>query len=99
MTIPDSGIDYYLGIQYAAPPIGALRFQAPRAPDKRDDDTCILANVIPNVCPQANRSHPLLTRDTYGDENCLFLNVFKPSSVPEGTQLPVMVYIRPTSLL
>jgi carboxylesterase type B len=50
--------------------------------------------MIPNVCPQANHSHPLYTTDTYGDEDCLFLNVFKPARIEEGRQLPVMVYIR-----
>jgi len=49
---------------------------------------------MPQVCPQANLSNPLLTADTFGNEDCLFLNVFKPIPAVDGDKLPVMVYIR-----
>ena len=49
---------------------------------------------MPQTCPQANLSNPLFTADTSGNEDCLFLNVFKPITAVDGDKLPVMVYIR-----
>jgi len=84
-------VDYFLGIRYAAPPIGDLRFQAPEPPLRQQN--LIQAEISPNRCPQANHSHPL--SNVYrGAEDCLFLNVFKPTYIEEGRLLPVMVYIR-----
>src|SRR5271155_5622419 len=96
-TVADEEIDYFLEIRYAAPPTGDLRFRAPQPPLK--EENLIQADVSPNNCPQANHSHPSYTTDYNGDEDCLFLNVFKPTYIEEGTLLPVMVYIRKPSPL
>ena len=96
-TVADEEIDYFLGIRYAAPPTGDLRFQAPQSPLKQEK--LIQADVSASNCPQANHSHPSLTTHYRGDEDCLFLNVFKPTYIEEGTLLPVMVYIRKSSPL
>jgi carboxylesterase type B len=91
ISIPE-GIDAFYGIRYAAPPLNNLRFQAPQPPLL--EPQMIGANIIPNICPQANLSHPLFTDDYKGNEDCLFLNIFKPTKAKEGNNLPVMVYIR-----
>lgn len=71
----------FLGIPYAKPPVGALRFAAPQ---EADSWTGIrLAENYGSDCPQTG-----LTTDAA--EDCLFLNVFTPSS--PGPH-PVMVWM------
>jgi para-nitrobenzyl esterase len=83
------GVVAYLGIPYAAPPIGALRWRAPQ-PALPWTDTRAAAKYGP-PCFQAKWAGPSpdLTRIS---EDCLTLNVW----VPPGKQtdrLPVMVHI------
>jgi para-nitrobenzyl esterase len=73
----------FLGIPYAAPPVGPLRWRAPQPPmpwtGARD------ATVRPPHCPQS------LIGSTSGVEDCLFVNVDTPDPVPHGA--PVIVWI------
>ena len=92
----NTGIDSFLGIRYAAPPIGELRFQYPQFPLIERD--IVQADTMPNKCPQANHSTPYLSSEYNGDEDCLFLNIYKPTEIEDEQQLPVMVYIRKTYL-
>jgi para-nitrobenzyl esterase len=78
--------DEYLGIPYAAPPVGALRWQPPQP-------AAHWHGIRPAVafgphCPQSAGAfgRPSTT------ENCLYLNVFRPASSQAGS-LPVMVWI------
>jgi len=77
--------DEYLGIPYAAPPVGALRWAPPRPP-AHWTRTRRATGFAPH-CPQ-----PV---GVFGrpstSENCLYLNVFRPSRDREN--LPVMVWI------
>jgi para-nitrobenzyl esterase len=62
----------YLGIPYAAPPEGTLRWMPPQAAAKW---TGIIQAVKPgSECPQIDPT----TNAYAGDENCLFLNVYTP---------------------
>jgi para-nitrobenzyl esterase len=76
------GVRTFLGIPYAAPPVGALRWRAPQAPlpwtGTRD------ATRPGSRCPQQGQ--------TAATEDCLFLNVWTPVPVP-SSHLPVMVWI------
>jgi para-nitrobenzyl esterase len=74
-----------------------MRFQAPIDPAK--ENQIVEANTMPPVCPQANQSHPLYTQDYRGNEDCLYLNVFKPTNIEDGRKLPVMVWLRSFSLI
>ncbi|XP_032219782.1 carboxylesterase 5A [Nematostella vectensis] len=67
----------FLGIPYAT----ASRFERPRNPAKW---TQTLDAVNPKVCPQ--------TGEQVVDENCLTLNVYKPSAT-RNSSLPVLVFI------
>jgi para-nitrobenzyl esterase len=66
----------FMGIPYAAPPTGALRFAAP-APHPGWGDTLVLPDQPPQRCPQ---EVPFLGLST--EEDCLFLNVHVPDPVP-----------------
>jgi len=71
------GVAVFRGLPFAAPPVGELRWQAPkpalRWPDVRP------ANVFSATCAQA--------------EDCLYLNVYEPADAKKGAKLPVMVWI------
>nr|AHJ81348.1 carboxylesterase [Locusta migratoria] len=62
----------YLGIPYARPPVGKLRFQVPRKPD--DWEGVLQATQEGNRCPQL--SYP--ERKYEGKEDCLYVNVYAP---------------------
>jgi para-nitrobenzyl esterase len=76
----------YLGIPYAAPPVGELRWQAPRPPlswsGTRDG-----SHFGARCAQPASVVSPAST-----DEDCLFLNVHVPDDIGRG-KLPVMVWI------
>ncbi len=85
------GIDEFLGIPYAAPPLGNLRWRPPQ-PHARWQGV-FEATHLGNFCIE-----PDGTGGTLGSEDCLFLNVYRPSQNEdrEGDQdngLPVMVWI------
>jgi para-nitrobenzyl esterase len=84
-----NGARQFLGIPYAAPPVGALRWAPPRpAPPWRG---VLIAAHAGAQCAQAGSpaSGVLSTSTT---ENCLFLNVYTPPR-PTAARLPVMVWI------
>ena len=84
-----NGVRRWLGIPYAAPPVGELRWKAPQPvatwPGRRD------ASHLGNICPQrpnAITGNP--DRTLSGSEDCLYLNVYAPES---AVQAPVMVWV------
>ncbi|KAJ7104745.1 Alpha/Beta hydrolase protein [Mycena epipterygia] len=97
-----SNITTFLGIRYAAPPVGDLRFRAPQPP-------ALIPGVQqtkeqPNQCWQVEidglaPTNPFRTRavTNISSEDCLFLSVYYPSDaqgVPiRGGSLPTIVYI------
>ncbi len=76
----------FLGIPYAAPPIGRLRFRAPRpvAPwtgvrsAVQFGHACLQFEPIRGVGVQ--------------NENCLYLNIWEPSNAHPGSRLPVLLW-------
>jgi para-nitrobenzyl esterase len=81
------GVDSFLGIPYAAPPVGDLRFATPRPAARwhgvRD------ATTWGNRCPAAASSNGPRSET----EDCLFVNVQRPSRARAGARLPVLVFI------
>lgn len=77
----------FLGIPYAAPPIGALRWRAPQPAARWDGVRDALA-FGPDF-PQAANARNRAPRQ---DEDCLYLNVWTPA-LGRDAQLPVMVWI------
>lgn len=76
---------YYLGIPYAAPPTGALRWQPPQ-PASRWHGVHD-ATRFATHCPQPDTA---FGRASNSSEDCLYLNVYRPK---RGHRLPVMVWI------
>lgn len=86
----------WLGIPYAAPPVGDLRWRAPRAaPPWTGTRNALLpgepclqyGSPLGGVGPAGSRQ---------GSEDCLYLNVYAPRIEPAsvtGRRLPVMVWI------
>ncbi|XP_066469163.1 cholinesterase-like [Tiliqua scincoides] len=84
----------YLGIPYAEPPLGKLRFQKPRP--HQPWSHVLEATSFGNTCPQINLTHlpdaALLAPNTPLSEDCLFLNFWVPHPRP-STSSPVLVWI------
>ncbi|KAJ7775802.1 Alpha/Beta hydrolase protein [Mycena olivaceomarginata] len=91
----------FVGIRYAAAPVGALRFRAPQPPPSVTG--VLQATTQPNQCFQANLGsnpiNPLEARAVTPagtSEDCLFLSVSYPSDaagVQPSVLLPVVVWI------
>jgi para-nitrobenzyl esterase len=85
--VAGSGITSFLGIRYAAAPVGALRFAPPTPPAAVSG--AISATAFGSSCPQP--ASPFGTAST--NEDCLFLNVYVPgASVSSRNRMPVMVF-------
>jgi len=77
----ENGTYAWLGIPFAEPPIGELRWKAPRPP--RQWQGRFEALDFGNICLQNNG----------GNEDCLFLNIWAPGAAGGGNLLPVMLWI------
>ena len=86
LSIPN-GTERWLGIPYAQPPVGSLRFKAP-VPITRPVGGVKTAATFGDACPQlpASLGAPM-------SEDCLYLNVWRPNGTPSDAKLPVLAYI------
>jgi para-nitrobenzyl esterase len=87
-TAPN-GARRFLGLPFATPPLGQLRFRPPIA-YTQNWTTTRDATIEPATCVQNGAS----ARALYGkqSEDCLYLNVFVPSNGGNLTDLPVMLW-------
>lgn len=76
------GVDRFLGIPYAAPPVGPLRWKPPQPP--RPWSGVRKADQLPPRCAQIGAG---------GEEDCLYLNIYRPSCAARSGRLPVLFYI------
>ncbi|XP_077607496.1 carboxylesterase 5A isoform X1 [Crocuta crocuta] len=94
-TVP---VSVFLGIPYAAPPLGPLRFRQPKPAlpwnDFRD------ATSYPKLCVQNLEwlvSYQRILKVHYPklevSEDCLYLNIYAPAHADNGSRLPVMVWL------
>ncbi|QGV81185.1 carboxylesterase/lipase family protein [Streptomyces ficellus] len=87
------GIASFLGIPYAAPPFGPLRFRSPAPPRAWSGTRDATAHgPTPPKAPYAPPFDTLIPESTIPGEDCLNLNVWTPSPGP-GARLPVMVWL------
>jgi len=83
----DGGARRFLGIPFAAPPVGDLRWRPPQPP--RPWTGVLEANQISAPCAQLEG----LTTPASDTEDCLYLNVWSPDPDPAPAEpLPVMVW-------
>ncbi len=87
------GVVSYLGVPYAAPPVGDLRWMPPQPVKSwegiRD------ATQYGSECVQGTFGPPPSSgnaRPPRGSEDCLYLNVWAPADA-QGKQLPVMLWV------
>jgi len=76
----------FLGVPYAKPPIGNLRWKPPVAPDAWTGIRS--ATSYAECCPYCDRGIP--DDIVQGNEDCLYLNIWSPNLTGS---LPVMFYI------
>ena len=91
--VASGALDEFLGIPYAAPPVGALRWRPPQ-PAASWSGVRDATKFAPH-CPQP--ASPFGQAST--SEDCLFLNVFAPGNQKPGSHNPVMVWIHGGALV
>jgi para-nitrobenzyl esterase len=96
-----TGTYTWKGVPYAKPPVGALRWTAPVDPDPWT--TAKMTQQFGNACVQSGRLYGPGSNNRYdatigttigqtlGSEDCLYLNIWQPSSATGP--LPVVVWV------
>lgn len=74
---------FWFGIPYAQPPVGDLRWRAPKTLKRWDG--------ILNTIEYRSKSTQLEKFNIVGSEDCLYLNIWRPNKKKEN--LPVLVYV------
>jgi para-nitrobenzyl esterase len=82
----ENGVNKFLGIPFAAPPVGDLRWKPPAPPAHH---ALLDATEFASSCPQVTELGAFAGPATI-DEDCLYLNVFTTGS---GSGKPVVVWI------
>lgn len=85
----DAGVAVFLGVPFAAPPVGELRWRPPE-PAPAWEGVRQAANYG-SVCAQHGAGFGAMF-DKTEKEDCLYLNIWSPDLKPQK-RLPVMVYI------
>jgi para-nitrobenzyl esterase len=89
--IDEGTVRAFLGLPYAAPPVGQLRWKAPEPPaawkGARD------ATNFGARCEQWPIWKDYLFLDSGPSEDCLYLNVYVPATANDNSRLPVMFWI------
>ncbi len=81
----------FLGIPYAVPPVGPLRWKPPVAAAKWSGKKD--ATNFGSRCIQPSLYDDMFFRDPGGSEDCLTLNVWTPADAKPGKKLPVMFWV------
>lgn len=92
-VVQGDGVTKWLGIRYAAPPTGNLRFAAPQDPPASNGifnasahgPTCLATGSSGLAAPQPTNA---------SNEDCLFLDVYAPSNATQWSNLPVYFFIQ-----
>lgn len=87
-----NSVSQWLGMRYAAPPLGSLRFRVAQDPLNTTDIQAVVENRP--VCLETN----VTTITSANSEDCLFINVFAPTNATAikltSKLLPVYIYIQ-----
>ncbi len=97
-----TGAYEWLGVPYAKPPVGALRWMPPVAPEawsgvrpaRAFGNSCVQTSRFYSPAPD-NAPYGLAVREGFGkavgSEDCLSLNIWRPATAAQ--KLPVIVFI------
>lgn len=91
----DTSVQVYLGVPFAAPPIGDLRWAPPQPPESWEG--VLMADKMPNACIQDLQGSRLPWTEEFMhqggiSEDCLYLNIWTAAKSADEKR-PVMVYI------
>lgn len=87
---PEYGQDFFLGVPFAQPPTGQLRFAAPQ-PLNHSFDRVRNATQYGPECIGYGFDQWIL--GNYVSEDCLTVNVVRPEGISDKDSLPVAVWI------
>ena len=90
-TLNDGKVKAFLGLPYAAPPVGDLRWKAPQPPAKWKSERD--ATSFGARCAQGHVYDDMIFQDRGESEDFLFLNVYSPADATAKSKLPVMFWI------
>jgi para-nitrobenzyl esterase len=90
-TINDGKVKAFLGLPYAAPPVGDMRWKAPAPAPKWAGERD--ATKFGAHCAQGKVFDDMVFQDDGGSEDCLFVNVYAPAEAKAKSKLPVMFWI------
>ncbi|KZV76723.1 alpha/beta-hydrolase [Peniophora sp. CONT] len=89
--VEDGPVVFFGGIPFAEPPLGNLRWRAPRMLDES-----VLPSESVSVSDARNFASPCIQQPAkagVGAEDCLYLNVWMPANATNTSSLPVAFYI------
>lgn len=84
-----SGIEHYLGVPFAAPPVGELRWRSPQPPAAWEGTRA--AKTFGPRAVQKFLFDDMRFRSDGMSEDCLYLNVWAPSRKP-NVKRPILLY-------
>ncbi|VTJ56378.1 Hypothetical predicted protein [Marmota monax] len=101
----NAGVHTFLGIPFAKPPVGPLRFAAPEPPEPWSgvrDGTSHPAMCLQNADAMNTEALNLQSKNLAPSpmsEDCLYLSIYAPVHARQGSNLPVMVWIHGGALV
>jgi para-nitrobenzyl esterase len=90
-AINNGKVKAFLGLPYAAPPVGELRWRAPEPAAKWKNVR--EATKFGPRCQQGSLFQDMAFQDDGPSEDCLYLNIYAPASATAKSKLPVMLWI------
>jgi para-nitrobenzyl esterase len=90
-AINEGKVKAFLGVPYAAAPVGDLRWRPPQPAEKWKGERD--ATQFGSRCAQGHVYDDMTFLDGGESEDCLFLNVYTPAGAKAKSKLPVMFWI------
>ena len=88
-----NGSNVWMGVPYASPPVGRLRWRAPLPPAPWHGIRKARDPASPSAQASTQRIDGAIKTTYVGSEDCLYLNIWAPPNAGPGSGLPVMVWI------